>query len=128
MADRAMKHPKIKFYWNSRIARVTGNGKVERVTLASLLPNVPDQELEANAVFFAIGHLPNSDFVKDLVQRDDSGYIITVHGSPDTGVAGLYAAGDVADKEYRQAITAAGEGCKAALLATRYLEALLPSS
>lgn len=109
MVERARKNPKIKFYLNSRVTEIKGEGKVETVMIGN-------DSYEASAVFFAIGHTPNSDFVKGLTFRDEHGYIMAAK------VSGLFTAGDVSDKEYRQAITAAGEGCKAALKAIRFLE------
>lgn len=111
MIERAQKNPKIKFYLNSKVTKIEGKESVQKVT-------INDEPYEASAVFFAIGHTPNSDFVKDLTFRDEYGYIMAVK------VSGLFTAGDVSDKEYRQAITAAGEGCKAALKVVKFLEEL----
>ena len=80
-----------------------------------------EKELDLKCVFVAIGHVPNAQFLQGLVDTDDNGYIIQVPGCTKTNIDGLFAAGDVADHVYRQAITAAGDGCKAALEAERYL-------
>lgn len=111
MIERAKKNSKIKFYLNSKVTKIEGKESVQKVM-------INDESYEASAVFFAIGHSPNSDFVKDLTFRDEYGYIMAAK------VSGLFTAGDVSDKEYRQAITAAGEGCKAALKVVKFLEEL----
>lgn len=120
MVERARKNPKIKFYLNSRVAKIEGKESVQKVTITATrsdpVRGIHNESFEASAVFFAIGHSPNSEFVKNITFQDEYGYIMAVK------VSGLFTAGDVCDKEYRQAITAAGEGCKAALKVVKFLE------
>lgn len=121
MADRALANPKIKPIWNSTVSKYLTDekGEVRAVTLTNLVTG-EDSELELKCVFVAIGHVPNTAFLGGNVHLDENGYIIQAGGTK-TNVAGLFAAGDVADHVYRQAITAAGQGCAAALEAERYL-------
>jgi thioredoxin reductase (NADPH) len=121
MADRALANPKIKPIWNSTISAylTDDKGEVRAVTLTNLVTG-EDSELELKCVFVAIGHVPNTQFLNGSVHLDENGYIIQAGGTR-TNVPGLFAAGDVADHVYRQAITAAGQGCAAALEAERYL-------
>ena len=121
MADRALANPKIKPVWNSTISKYITDekGEVRAVTLSNLVTG-EDSELELKCVFVAIGHDPNTQFLNGLVHLDENGYIVQAGGTK-TNVPGLFAAGDVADHVYRQAITAAGQGCAAALEAERYL-------
>jgi thioredoxin reductase (NADPH) len=121
MADRALANPKIKPIWNSTVSQYLTDEKGE-VRAVELLNLVTDEksELELKCVFVAIGHVPNTKFLNGLVNLDENGYIIQTRGTH-TNVDGLFAAGDVADHVYRQAITAAGQGCAAALEAERYL-------
>lgn len=121
MADRALANPKIKPIWNSTVSQYLTDEKGE-VRAVELLNLVTDEksELELKCVFVAIGHVPNTKFLNGLVTLDENGYIIQTRGTH-TNVEGLFAAGDVADHVYRQAITAAGQGCAAALEAERYL-------
>lgn len=121
MADRALANPKIKPIWNSTLTEYVtdAKGEVESVKLKNLVTGA-ESDLELKCVFVAIGHVPNAGFVGDLADRDENGYIIQTEGTR-TKTAGLFAAGDVADHVYRQAITAAGQGCAAALEAERYL-------
>jgi thioredoxin reductase (NADPH) len=121
MADRALANPKIKPIWNSTVSQYLTDEKGE-VRAVELLNLVTDEksELELKCVFVAIGHVPNTQFLNGLVTLDENGYIIQTRGTH-TNVDGLFAAGDVADHVYRQAITAAGQGCAAALEAERYL-------
>ncbi len=122
MADRALENPKIEPVWNTGVTEYLTNEKGEM--RAVKLENLVDgsiSELEVECVFVAIGHVPNSSFVSGLVDLDENGYIIQTPGRTSTKTAGLFAAGDVADHYYRQAITAAGQGCAAALEAERYL-------
>ncbi len=121
MADRALANPKVKPIWNSTISKYITDekGEVRAVTLTNLVTG-EDSELELKCVFVAIGHVPNTQFLNGLVHLDENGYIIQAGGTR-TNVPGLFAAGDVADHVYRQAITAAGQGCAAALEAERYL-------
>ncbi|MCU0796408.1 MAG: thioredoxin-disulfide reductase [Akkermansiaceae bacterium] len=122
MADRVLANPKIEPVWNSTVsAYLTDDaGEMRAVTLQSTVDGA-EKELEVKCVFVAIGHVPNSGFLGDLVDLDENGYIIQQPGRTATKTAGLFAAGDVADHYYRQAITAAGQGCAAALEAERYL-------
>ncbi len=121
MADRALANPKIKPIWNSTVSEYLTDekGEVRAVTLKNLLTGA-EEELELKCVFVAIGHVPNTQFLNGLVTLDENGYIVQTKGTH-TNVEGLFAAGDVADHVYRQAITAAGQGCAAALEAERYL-------
>jgi len=121
MAERALANPKIKPVWNSTVAAylTDDKGEVRAVTLENLVTG-EKSELDLKCVFVAIGHVPNAQFLGDLVDKDENGYIIQTKGTL-TKTEGLFAAGDVADHVYRQAITAAGQGCAAALEAERYL-------
>ncbi|MES2597381.1 MAG: thioredoxin-disulfide reductase [Verrucomicrobiota bacterium] len=121
MADRALANPKIKPIWNSTVSEYLTDekGEVRAVTLENLITGEKN-ELELKCVFVAIGHVPNAGFLGDLVDKDENGYILQTEGTR-TKTTGLFAAGDVADHVYRQAITAAGQGCAAALEAERYL-------
>lgn len=122
MADRTLANPKIEPVWNSTISEylTDDKGEMRAVTLQNLVDG-STSELEVACVFVAIGHTPNSGFLGDLVDKDETGYIVQVPGRTATKTPGLFAAGDVADHYYRQAITAAGQGCAAALEAERYL-------
>jgi thioredoxin reductase (NADPH) len=121
MADRALTNPKIKPVWNSTISAYLTDekGEVRAATIKNLVTG-EESELELKCVFVAIGHVPNAKFLGDLVDKDENGYIVQTQGTL-TKTPGLFAAGDVADHVYRQAITAAGQGCAAALEAERYL-------
>jgi len=122
MADRALGNPKIEPIWNSTVAEylTDESGEMRAATLKNLITG-EESELEVKCVFVAIGHVPNSGFLGDLVDKDENGYILQNPGRTSTKTPGLFAAGDVADHYYRQAITAAGQGCAAALEAERYL-------
>lgn len=122
MAERALANPKIEPVWNSTVtAYLTDDaGEVRAVALKNLVTG-EESKLELKCVFVAIGHVPNSGFLGDLVDKDENGYILQQNGRTATKTPGLFAAGDVADHYYRQAITAAGQGCAAALEAERYL-------
>lgn len=122
MADRALENPKIEPVWNSGVSEYLTDekGEMRAVKLKNLVDG-SESELEVACVFVAIGHVPNSSFVSGLVDLDENGYILQTPGRTSTKTPGLYAAGDVADHYYRQAITAAGQGCAAALEAERYL-------
>lgn len=127
MLDRARKNPKIKFLTNKVIKEVLGveEGGKKRMT-GVLLEDTKDHsvtQLDADGLFIAIGHKPNTELFKNYLEMDETGYLIVKPGSTYTNVEGVFAAGDVADKKYRQAITAAGTGCMAALDAERWLEA-----
>lgn len=121
MAQRAIDHEKVEIIWNSGIEEYLLNDKGDiRAVHLKDTANGESSELEVQGVFMAIGHTPNTGFLGDLVNLDDGGYILHEQGTR-TNVEGLYAAGDVADQEYRQAITAAGEGCAAAIEVERWL-------
>jgi thioredoxin reductase (NADPH) len=122
MQDRVKKAANIKIYWNSETLEVLGGEKVQGVRIKNTVTG-HEQDVPVSAFFVAIGHQPNSDIFKGWVTMDDAGYIQTVPGSSKTNIDGVFAAGDVQDKIYRQAVTAAGSGCMAALDAERYLSA-----
>ena len=123
MAERAHANPKIRWAWNSEVAEIHGDGKVSGLTLRDTRSG-QTRQIEATGLFIAIGHDPRSELVKGQVELDDEGYILTDGRSTRTNLAGVFAAGDVVDHTYRQAITAAGAGCQAALDAERFLTAL----
>lgn len=120
MRDRVLSTPNIKLYWNSETQEVIGKDKTEAVRIKNNQTG-EEQEIPVGGFFVAIGHTPNSDIFKPYIDLFEDGYVKTVPGSTKTNVAGVFAAGDVQDKTYRQAITAAGSGCMAALDAERYL-------
>lgn len=121
MAERALANPKIKPIWNSTVSEYLTDekGEVRAATVKNLVTG-EESELELKCVFVAIGHVPNTQFLNGQVDLDENGYIVQKQGTQ-TNIPGLFAAGDVADHVYRQAITAAGQGCAAALEAERYL-------
>ncbi|TNU73965.1 thioredoxin-disulfide reductase [Miniimonas arenae] len=123
MAERAQADPKISFAWYSEIASIQGADKVTSVTLRDVRTG-EERELDATGVFVAIGHLPRTELVAGQVDLDEAGYIRVAHPTTETSLPGVFAAGDAVDHLYRQAITAAGTGCSAALDAERYLAAL----
>ncbi len=120
MQDRVVNTTNIKVYWNSETDEVMGDKKVEAVRIKNNQTG-EKQEIPVSAFFVAIGHQPNSDIFKGLIDMDEAGYIKTIPGTSKTNVEGVFASGDVQDKIYRQAVTAAGSGCMAALDAERYL-------
>lgn len=122
MADRVLANEKVEPIWDSGITEylTDDEGEVRAVNLENLKSG-ERSELDVKCVFVAIGHVPNSQFVGDLVDLDDNGYVLQNAHSTSTKTPGLYAAGDVADHVYRQAITASGQGCAAAIEAERYL-------
>lgn len=120
MAQRALKHPKIEMLWNRELEKVTGDGIVRKVILKNFQTNALEEH-DAGGLFFAIGHKPNTDFLKGQLHLNPSGYIVVKAGTTGTSVPGVFAAGDVQDPHYRQAVTAAGSGCMAALDAERWL-------
>lgn len=120
MAERAMKHPKIEILWNSAIEKVTGDNLVQGVLLKNIETG-ETEEREAGGVFFAIGHQPNTEFLQGVLKTNAVGYILVEPGSTRTSIEGVFACGDVQDPTYRQAVTAAGSGCMAALDAERWL-------
>jgi thioredoxin reductase (NADPH) len=120
MQDRAFENPKVDFVWNSAVTEVLGeNGKVTGVRLRDLVTE-DESELAAGGVFVAIGHTPNTALFEDQLELS-GGYIVTAGGTTATSIEGVFAAGDVVDFRYRQAITAAGMGCMAAIDAERWL-------
>lgn len=123
MQERVMENPKIEILFEHNTVGLFGEHGVEGAHVVKRLgePDEKRYDIAIDGFFLAIGHKPNSDIFKPWVKTDETGYIITEGNSPRTGVPGVFAAGDVADPHYRQAITAAGSGCKAAIEAERYL-------
>ena len=121
MADRVLAHSKIEPVWNSVVTEYITDekGEVEKIRLKNTVTS-EESLSDVKCVFVAIGHIPNTQFIGDLVKLDDNGYILQEDGTR-TNIKGIFAAGDVADHIYRQAITAAGSGCAAALEAERYI-------
>jgi thioredoxin reductase (NADPH) len=122
MQDRAMKNEKIAFQWNSVPEEVLGNDIVTGIRVRNIQTN-HREEIPLSGVFVAIGHTPNTNLFKGQIDMDEQGYIRTQPYRSTTNIPGVFAAGDVQDSQYRQAITAAGSGCMAAIDAERYLEA-----
>ncbi len=120
MQQRVLNTPNIKVYWNSQTDEIVGDKVVEAVRIHNTKTN-EKQTVPIYGFFVAIGHKPNSDVFKDFITTDDQGYVVTVPGSTRTNVEGVYASGDLQDKVFRQAVTAAGTGCMAALEAERWL-------
>ncbi|MDO5080016.1 thioredoxin-disulfide reductase [Buchananella hordeovulneris] len=123
MADRALADPKINFEWNSVVTEILGDDAVSGVRLRDTVTG-EERELATRAVFVAIGHDPRTDLVRDQLDLDEDGYIKVAEPTTATSLPGVFACGDVVDHSYRQAITAAGTGCRAALDAERYLASL----
>jgi len=123
MVDRALSNPKISFAWNSVVEAIHGADKVTAITLADTVTGAT-RALPVTGVFVAIGHDPRNELVKGVVDLDAGGYVQVVGRTTETSVAGVFAAGDLVDHTYRQAVTAAGSGCAAALDAEHYLAAL----
>ena len=121
MQDRAMANPKINFLWNTVVTDVLGEDAMTGVELENVQTGDKTQ-MDATGLFIAIGHRPNTDLFKGQLEMKDSGYLLTANDSTATNVEGVFACGDVQDDKYRQAITAAGSGCAAALDAERWLE------
>lgn len=122
MQERVKNTANIKIYWNSVADEVIGENKVQAVRIHNNLTG-EKQEVPIEGFFVAIGHQPNSDIFKEWLDMDEAGYIKTIPGTSKTNLDGIFACGDVQDKIYRQAVTAAGSGCMAALDAERYLSA-----
>jgi thioredoxin reductase (NADPH) len=123
MQDRAFANPKIDFIWDSTVADVVGDGSVDHLTLLDTVTG-NTSKLDVDGLFVAIGHDPNTSLFTGQLELDANGYVILPHaGSTRTSVEGVFAAGDVADHVFRQAITAAGTGCQASIEAERWLEA-----
>ena len=121
MQNRLSNYENIKVLFNHEVIEVMGENVVDGLKIQSNLTN-DISELKITGLFIAIGHSPNTDIFKGIVDMDDSGYILTDKTSTKTNIPGVFAAGDVQDKDYRQAVTAAGTGCMAALDAERYLQ------
>lgn len=122
MQERARKNPKISFVWNAEVAEVLGEESVTGLKLRHATTGKVS-ELPVQGLFLAIGHKPNTDLFKGLIKMDKAGYIVPVEHTM-TNIPGVFAAGDVTDHRYRQAVTAAGDGCRAAIDAERWLESL----
>jgi thioredoxin reductase (NADPH) len=122
MQKRAFANPKIGFAWSKVVTELLGNHKLEAVRLRDV-DDGSEELLQVGGLFVAIGHSPNTAILKDQVDLDPDGYLLTNAGSTRTSVDGVFAAGDVADRRYRQAVTAAGSGCMAAIDVERWLEA-----
>ncbi len=122
MAERTLKNPKIQVIWNTEVVEVLGDDKSMTGIVMKNLVTGATQEKPLQGLFLAIGHKPNTDLFKGVLTLDETGYIRTKPGSSYTNVEGVFAAGDVQDHVYRQAITAAGTGCMAAIDAERWLE------
>ncbi len=122
MQERVQQNPNIKMYWNSETDEIIGENKVEAVRVRNVKTG-EKQTVPISGFFVAIGHQPNSDIFKGWLDMDEAGYIKTIPGTTKTNIEGVFAAGDVQDKVYRQAVTAAGSGCMAALDAERFLSA-----
>lgn len=133
MARRAEDNPKITIMYNTSAVEFIGDGskddtaaqkKLTGVKYKTMVQGNPtEREMNADGVFYAIGHIPNTQFLGGQVQTDEQGYVLTKPGTTETSVSGVFAAGDVQDKKWRQAITAAGTGCMAALSVEHYLAA-----
>jgi thioredoxin reductase (NADPH) len=121
MQERAFANPKIEFKWNSTVSAIVGEDRVEAIELTDTVTGA-STTLPIGGLFVAIGHRPNTDLFKGLLDMDENGYLITQPDSTYTNVPGVFACGDVQDHTYRQAVTAAGTGCMAAIDAERWLE------
>ncbi len=123
MQERAFADPKLEIIWNSAVESINGTDRLESVTLKDTVTG-QTRDLDATGLFIAIGHDPRSELLTGQVDLDDNGYVLVTHPSTGTNLPGVFAAGDLVDHHYRQAITAAGTGCAAALDAERYLAEL----
>ena len=122
MQDRVLNHEKIEVIWNSTVEKINGEGAVSSIVLKDTV-NSSEKEMDIDGVFVAIGHDPNVGFLNNFVELDEKGYIKTGFTTDtSTSVPGVFAAGDVADSIYRQAVTAAGTGCQAAIDSERWLD------
>jgi thioredoxin reductase (NADPH) len=124
MQDRALSNPKIEVAWNATIDEIHGENEVTGVTLRDTVTG-ETRKVTTDGVFMAIGHTPNTSLFEGALDLDDGGYVLVAEPRTDTSVEGVFAAGDVTDTIYKQAVTAAGQGCKAAIDAERFLEAKL---
>jgi len=123
MQERAFADPKLEIIWNSAVESINGDDRLESVTLKDTTTG-ETRDLDATGLFIAIGHDPRSELLTGQVDVDDNGYVLVEHPSTRTNLTGVFAAGDLVDHHYRQAVTAAGTGCAAALDAERYLTEL----
>jgi thioredoxin reductase (NADPH) len=120
MQDRVLSNPKIQVHWNTEAVDIFGSDRMEGVKVRDTKTG-EESQLQAKGLFYAVGHTPNTSLFKGQLELDEVGYVVTKHGTVETSVEGVFAAGDVQDHEFRQAITAAGTGCMAAMLAERWL-------
>ena len=122
MQSRVLATSNIEVFWNSEVDEILGENRVDSIRI---LNNQTQEKkvIEVSAIFMAIGHTPNSAIFKGWLDMDENGYVKTIPGTSKTNIEGVFASGDVQDKVYRQAVTAAGSGCIAALDAERYLSA-----
>jgi len=129
LQDRLFAHPKISVIWNTVVEDITETGSPPVVGGLVLRDITDDRQssLAVDGMFVAIGHTPNTSVFRNQIELDDEGYIVTTPGTTHTSIPGVFAAGDVQDKVFRQAVTAAGTGCMAALEAERYLSDALPA-
>jgi len=121
MQDRALNNPKIEMLWNTAVTEIIGKDHLESISLKNTVTGA-ESSMNVAGLFIAIGHRPNTDAFKGVIDMEDSGYLITRPDSTYTNIEGVFACGDVKDHVYRQAITAAGSGCMAAIDAERWLE------
>lgn len=121
MAKRLQSHPKVTVLWNTVASECKGDGDLLNSLVIKNVLTGEEKDLQVNGLFYAIGHEPATALVRNQLQTDSEGYIVTVPGTTQTSVRGVFAAGDVQDKRYRQAITSAGSGCMAALEAERLI-------
>ena len=122
MAQRAQDNPKVQFAWNARVSAIHGDAKLTAVTLTDTQTGAT-RELPVTGLFVAIGHDPRNELIRGIIDLNEQGYVVADGRSSRTNVAGVFACGDLVDHTYRQAVTAAGSGCAAALDAERYLAA-----
>jgi thioredoxin reductase (NADPH) len=120
MQERAFADPKLEFVWNAEVAAIHGDDRLESITLRDTRDG-SESELPVTGLFIAIGHDPRSELIQGQVELDENGYVVVEHPATETNIPGVFACGDLVDHHYRQAITAAGTGCAAALDAERYL-------
>ena len=123
MAGRAQRDPKIEFIWNSTVTGIGGENSVDSLVLTDTVTG-ESRDVPMQGLFIAVGHDPRSELVAEQVDLDDDGYVLTQPGTTGTNLSGVFACGDLVDHTYRQAVTAAGSGCSAALDAEKYLAAL----
>ena len=121
MQQRLLANPKVEMLWHHTLEEALGEGSLESVRVRDVRTGA-DKIVPARGLFYAIGHVPNTAFLKGQLTVDETGYVITKPGTTQTSVPGVFAAGDVQDKRWRQAITAAGTGCMAALEAEAFLQ------